>query len=743
MQFCKTLVIRILKGMEKTRDLLPGHDSINRIKGGEFALFATLLTAAMAVRLWNISWGLPDVFEEATPFTVARHFWGVPGGSFTLLPEFYHYPSLSFYIHFIVQAIYYVAGALTGEWASLDAFRTALASDPGAFMTGARLTSALFDVGTVGLVWYTAREHFGPGIAIGAALLVAFNPLQIEYAQGVNVDVLLTFFLVLAVRTSLALTGHSGARDFALAGALIGLAASTKYTGALFLAVPVFAVGADFIAGTARTLRLALREIALALLVPIAAAAVFALLNPGIFLEPQAFLVDFGYERFHMEYGHLGLDPGQGSAAFYLVTVLGGKLGLLFIAGAIAGIVVSAAAKNAGGLAIAAMAAIYVVIISTWEMHADRYILPAVPLLAILCSAGCVGATRWAAVRATDTQGEGKLRTILTRLFPVAAIAGVLAVPATGSFRHVTGIGRTDTRTLAREWITANVAPGSVIVTGPFGVAIPRTSATVVNIPFTSTGSEATAPFYDVRWYEDFELIIASDYDLGRYEKEPERFAPMLRYRDELRSRWRLLASFEAGDDSRGPSLWFYAPPSGGRADTLAGDLLNGLSSVGNDELVSQFARNVSGSMYARGKLRKCEQLLDYGLRLVPGDTKLMGTMAYVYFKGGRFDESLAMIERADRAGGSGGAVPELLTLKGNILTQKGDYVAAEAALLKARDQRPGWILPHTLLVGLYSRKGDARALTGALERYLSVLTPGDPEALRVSGLLDSLRSAR
>ena len=38
----------------------------------------------------------------------------------------------------------------------------------------------------------------------------------------------------------------AGQAGLVLAGALIGLAASTKYTGALLLALPAFAVGADF-----------------------------------------------------------------------------------------------------------------------------------------------------------------------------------------------------------------------------------------------------------------------------------------------------------------------------------------------------------------------------------------------------------------------------------------------------------------------------------------------------------------
>lgn len=712
------------------------HD---RIGGSEFALFAAILTASMAVRLWHLSWGLPDLFEEAAPFTVARRFWGPPGGPFTILPEFYHYPALSFYVHFLVQAVQYAAGALSGEWQTLDAFRVAMAADPGTFQTGARLASALFDTGTVGLAWLIARDHFGRGIAVGAALLAAFNPLQVEYAQGVNVDVLLAFFLALSLRKSLQLSGHSGARDFLVAGALVGLAASTKYTGALFLAVPAFVIGADFISGTAKTLRFALREAGLALLVPAAAAAVFAALNPGIFIDPSGFLRDFTYEQHHMAYGHLGLDAERGSASFYLAVVIVGRLGLPFLAGAVAGIVVSGAGKNIGGIAISAMAAIYIAVISTWEMHAERYLLPAVPLLSILCSAGCVGGMRWAAGRAAETIRPGRARRLLVGTLTAAAVAGALAVPVVGSLGVVHDLGKTDTRTLAREWITSNVGPGSIVVSGPFGVTIPPRTASVVSIPFVATGSEAVGPFYDVRWYEEFDLLIASDYDLGRYRREPERFARMLRFERDLASDWRLLAEFIPDDDRRGPAIRLYAP--GGRAaDSLAPDLLRDLATVGDADLVAQFARNLSGALYSRGKTGKCEQLIDLGLRIDPADPALLRTRAFLLYKEKRYAEAL---DAVDRAIGTEGERFELLVLKGNILSESGRPDAAGGPLLAARDLRPTSPLPYTLLIGVYSMTGDTAALAGTLERYLAVIPAGSQEALRASAWLDSLKRAR
>jgi 4-amino-4-deoxy-L-arabinose transferase-like glycosyltransferase len=719
--------------------LTPGGPFRDRIRGPEYALIAAILAASMALRLWRLSWGLPDVFEEAIPFTVARSFWGNPGGNVSFHPDFFHYPALSFYLQFIVQALQYAAGALTGQFDSLDAFRRALATDPGSFMIPARLVSVLFDVATVGLAWITAREMFGRGTAAGAALFVAFNPLLLAGAQGVNVDVILTFFLMLTLRRTLRLTGAAGVRDFVLTGVTIGLAASAKYTGALFLALPVFIIAAGFAASPARPPWFTRRETGLALLIPVCAGSVFALLNPYILLDHAGFLRDFTYEAHHMSYGHLGIDTSQSSAAFYLLGTIAPKLGLLFAAGALAGVFIVFAGKNPGGIGVAAMAAIYVAVISTWEMRAERYLLPAIPLLSILSAAGWVHVTRWAVLHSTEPPGLRALRPVLAWFLPAAALCAALAVPALESRLYLEDLGKTDTRTLAKEWIDANVAPGSVIVSGPFGIAFPP-GRQVLYIPFVATGAEATAPFYDVRWYSDFELLVASDYDYARYSAEPERFSAMMKFYADLRSGWKLLTEIAPGQSRRGPAIWFYSPEGTPQTDAFDPDLLSGLATIDNVDVVVRFVQNLSGALFARGKLTKCSQLLRLGLRLSPDDPALGRRMAFLLFKEGRTAEALEYIARAER---SGGESFDLLSLHANILIRSGDDAGAEGLLLKARRLRPDASLPYTLLAGIYSGRRDTARLVETLEGYRTVVPAGSDEAVRIGAWLDSLKGAR
>src|SRR5262245_28201214 len=61
---------------------------------------------ALGLRLYRIGWGLPSVFEEATPLKRAWDMWGFgPTRSFDLNPHWFQYPSLMIYLHWLGQAL--------------------------------------------------------------------------------------------------------------------------------------------------------------------------------------------------------------------------------------------------------------------------------------------------------------------------------------------------------------------------------------------------------------------------------------------------------------------------------------------------------------------------------------------------------------------------------------------------------------------------------------------------------------
>ncbi len=73
----------------------------------DHALVAGLTVLAIAVRLPNLDWGLPHIEEEAFPLKKAFAMWGWADGRVQLDPETAGWPSLSFYVHLLMQQAHF------------------------------------------------------------------------------------------------------------------------------------------------------------------------------------------------------------------------------------------------------------------------------------------------------------------------------------------------------------------------------------------------------------------------------------------------------------------------------------------------------------------------------------------------------------------------------------------------------------------------------------------------------------
>src|SRR5436309_11200871 len=78
-----------------------------------------ILAAGLSLRLWNINWGLPELYDEATPLVKAWKMWNWGQGGFEFNPHFFNYPALTFYLQFVVQVIHYFIGHLLGSYPDL------------------------------------------------------------------------------------------------------------------------------------------------------------------------------------------------------------------------------------------------------------------------------------------------------------------------------------------------------------------------------------------------------------------------------------------------------------------------------------------------------------------------------------------------------------------------------------------------------------------------------------------------
>lgn len=454
-------------------------------RGASAALGLGLAIAlAVALRAWRLRQGLPDFLDEAIPLKEALEMWGWETGRTDLNPHFFHYPTLSIYLHFLLQKLTFAAGWLLGRFASPADYRLLYEIDPSSVVIAARALSFAADALTVVAVWRVA-ERLRAGAGLPAALLAAASPTLIETARAVHADTIMAALLAWAVERMLAWR-LEGRRDQLLAAvALTGLAAGAKYTAGLLVLplgwvlveralaargpaaqapaarapiAPAPARGAG--GGTAPGLARGLGQAALA---AAGALAAFLLSSPYVALDFGGFWRDFAYEGQHMAAGHLGTLDRTG-AAYYWRRLLAepGPLGLLLALSTLAWLRRPGPARGATACVWLALAP-QLAALAAFRMEAARYLLPALPLAAALAAAAGTAALAAAAARLAGTRRPA-LR--------VAALAlwAALLLPTLGAGLRTAAAGRDTTQQQARRWLEAHLAPArDVIVMESYG----------------------------------------------------------------------------------------------------------------------------------------------------------------------------------------------------------------------------------------------------------------------------------
>jgi hypothetical protein len=275
------------------------------------ALPAAIAVLALALRLWRIRTGLPEFLDEAIPFRRALDMWGWETGRTDLNPHFFHYPTLTLYLQFLVQKLGYAIGLLLGRWHSPADWRLLCEADPTAQVVPARLIGMLADAATVWAVWRIG-ERLRRGAGWPAALLVAFAPGLIATSRAIYADTVMVALLAWSLERLLAWRDEGRRGQLVAAVILGGLAAGAKYTaGSLVLPLAWVLFEREGARGLRRW--------------PLVAGSmlgVFLLTSPYIALDVREFWRDFSYEGLHMSRGHLGTLDRTG-AGFSFRELLG------------------------------------------------------------------------------------------------------------------------------------------------------------------------------------------------------------------------------------------------------------------------------------------------------------------------------------------------------------------------------------------------------------------------------------
>ena len=483
-------------------------------------LLILIILGSVALRLWGLDFGLPQVFHPDEPVVVTRAQYGAATNDWN--PRAFHWPSLQIYILGFEYKIWYWVGGMTGAWESEeypdippgDRFIAYALRAPGGFYYLGRFTTVLFGAGLVWIMYLLSRRFMSEPAALAATSLVALNPILARQGRYVTPDIPAEFFFLAALwaidRLYMLLRNsrsHSENQEenrgnhvapAILAAVLVGLGTGTKYPVAI-LAVPLVAVMLFAPSGQKAGTR-----VNLAVRATLTVIIVFFLTTPFAILDFGKFLTDVRTIGWHVRTGHIGMEATGGIWLASLRQFLADSGWVWTVVGATGLIGFCVNLRRTWPIVLGLVFALAG--LAPLDVFSDRYLVPLVPYWAIGIgwlidklekvesgkwrlpglvgvfavilpgiaeglSRFRIGITSWIIALALSIAGtlawshwlKGKAGWALA----VAVVLSVLATGGRGTWvtcRDANRLTLPDTREFALEWVETNIPAHSVIV---------------------------------------------------------------------------------------------------------------------------------------------------------------------------------------------------------------------------------------------------------------------------------------
>ncbi|MDX9702909.1 MAG: glycosyltransferase family 39 protein [Candidatus Auribacterota bacterium] len=465
-------------------------------------ILGTILFTGFLLRIWNISFGLPYLYHPDEPMVAivaVRMYKNV-----SLNPHFFHYPSLFFYINMFAYFPMMYVGKLLGYFESLNdiypPFMLIMGSgktDTPSVMLLGKWFSILLGTAVIFFIYKIGRMLTG-SVSAGliAAAVVALSPTNIEYCHYMTTDTILVFFIVLSVYYSQKILKYGHTRYYILSGLFAGLAASSKYNGAVvvcgILAAHCFRTG---FAGWKDL------KIYAAVIVSVAA---FLVTTPYALLTFDKFYEGLRYDVTHYASGHEGMEK---NVLRWYATHLIVNEGIIIIF-SFFGLLLAFIKRNKQVLIIYGFTLVYLVFVSMFTVRNARTILPVIPML-ILTGAWCVTVIY-------NYFRKRKNRLLICLCLVLSA--GSIYLPAMTSFRFVHRLGIIDSRETARVWIEENIPLKSKIALEGYSPYIDKNKYILKGLDRIIDHP----PAYYMN--KKFDYLVFSEGMYGRYFKEPDQY---------------------------------------------------------------------------------------------------------------------------------------------------------------------------------------------------------------------------
>lgn len=431
-----------------------------------------VLVLATVVRCWGIQHDLPYSYYGDESHFINR---SLSFGSGDLNPHWFHKPAFYMYVLFAEYGLYFLIGTVNGTWLSVDDFAVSYILNPGPFILIGRLTTLAFSVASMVFVYLIGNRHFGRGVGVIAALLLALTFGDIEASRVVKADVPASFFAVASTYALLRFRQHGNTRDLILCGALAGVGAATKYY-TLVLLLPICAAILLNVKESCR--QQAFKRFSSLSAMAVAAFAIsFFIASPFNLLDETGRDQTFGrvYEMARRSKQVVGAETTEqpddfnnaraslpvGTVQYAQVLLSPQGMGLIIGSICLFGVVASITSRDSKLYLLLVFPLTFAAVsIFAYPGYAEpRHQCPIYPFLAV---AGAIGV-----VRVGDLVASAWGTRVRTAMMATILIAMLL--PLSGIVDRCRDLSREDTRNVAKRWIESNISGGSKLLLAEFG----------------------------------------------------------------------------------------------------------------------------------------------------------------------------------------------------------------------------------------------------------------------------------
>jgi hypothetical protein len=476
---------------------------------------AVVLLGGLGLRLWGVGQGLPYVYnaDEGDHFVprAVRMF-----AAHSLNPHYFENPPAYTYLLHWLFALWYGGGG-----AVLRAYEL----HPADVYTLARVAAALLGAAALWLLYATGARLFGRAVGLLAAAIEAVAFLPVFYAHLALNDVPTLAPLTLSLLGAAGVLRKGRIRDYLIAGVGLGLACASKYTAGIVLLPLATAVVIRYL----DTDRAAQGRVVIGLLLAgVIALGAFLAANPYALLDYSSFHAGLVHQSTLSgeAQGKLGA-PKEGGLLYYLWSFTWGLGWLPSLAGVAGALIVWRAERRLAWLLVPCML-LFLVFMGVQGRYFGRWLLPIFPVVCLFAA--------FALVRLIESVTRRARPAAPVRVaIAVVVVAATLAQGLLYSVHSGLVLSRTDTRTLTRDWMVANIPKGAKIVVEP--VAPDEWAREVIG--GTST---ARNPYRWPKYPSLFSRVSAT----GQLEPEPGPEAGIENYETTL---WPVLIGYYEAND--------------------------------------------------------------------------------------------------------------------------------------------------------------------------------------------------